>query len=119
MKFGTIKQKIVLDAKPLDVFDIFMDSKKYSKLISDEAKIGKKVGDKFSVFFGWGVGVNLEIIAEKKIVQSWLIDMTGWPRDHFSKVSFSFAKNGNSTVLTFVQTRIPENCVDELKRGWQ
>ena len=44
MKKKRIEQKILIKATPHEIYEIFMDSKKHSKLTESEAKISRKIG---------------------------------------------------------------------------
>ncbi len=115
----TINQKIIFKATPEEVYEMLMDSKKHSKFTGSKAKIGKKVGDKLSVYDGGLHGINIEIIPNKKIVQKWQCSMKDWPKTHYSKVSFSFKKIKEGTSLTFIQTGVPDKCASSINKGWK
>jgi len=102
---------------PHEVYEILMDSKKHSKLTGDKAKISREVGGKFSTFGDYAGGVNLELIPDKKIVQSWRA--SDWPEDHFSKITFILKSAKGGTKLTFTQTGTPDEYFDSIKQGWE
>ena len=41
-----------------------------------------------------------------------------WKKDEASKVTFTFAKNGKGTKLTFVHSGVPDSQVESIKKGW-
>jgi activator of HSP90 ATPase len=79
-------------------------------------KIDINVGSEFSVYGGDIQGVNLELIPDQKIVQSWRY--SDWPEGHYSKVAFSLRGTPGGTRLTFTQTGVPEEFYDDIKQGW-
>ena len=86
MAKNTIKQSVTIKAKPHDVYEALMDAKKHAKFTGGKAVISREVGGKFNVFDGYAEGVNLELVPDKKIVQSWRAD--DWPKGHYSKATF-------------------------------
>ncbi len=116
MKTSTMKQTITLKTTPHEVFECFMDSKKHEEFTGDAAEISRKVGGTFSAYAGYCHGKNLQVVKDKKIVQTWRA--TDWPEGHFSTVSLTFAKTREGTRLTFSQKGIPEAEVESIKKGW-
>ena len=61
----TIKQKVKFNAKPHEVYELLMNSKKHSAFTCDEAKISRKIGGKISAYGNYIEGENLELIKDK------------------------------------------------------
>jgi activator of HSP90 ATPase len=116
MKTKTIQQTVAFKATPHEVYETLMDSKKHAELVGDEAKISKKVGAKFSIYGGEIEGVNLELVPDRKIVQSWRY--SDWPEGHFSKATFLLEESKDGTKLTFTQTEVPEDLYEDVAQGW-
>jgi activator of HSP90 ATPase len=117
METKTIKQSVTIKASPHDVYEALMDSKKHSKFTGGKASISRKAGGKFTAYDGYAEGVNLELIPDKKFVQTWRAD--DWPEGHYSRVTFAFAKVKEGTKLTFIQTDVPEDQYDAVAGGWK
>ena len=115
METKDIRQTVTFKADAHAAYELLMDAKKHSALAGDEAKISRKVGGKFNVG-GYIEGVNLELIPDEKIVQSWRYE--DWPAGHFSKAVFSFKQEGGKTKMTFIQTGVPVQFYDDIKQGW-
>lgn len=111
-----IKQVITVNAAPHDVFEALMDSGKHSLLTGDKAIISRKVGGKFTAYGDYIEGKNLEIVKDRKIVQSWRA--SDWPEGHYSKVTFEFKALGGKTRLSFTQEDVPAGQFNEIKKGW-
>jgi activator of HSP90 ATPase len=115
MRTRTIRQSVTFKAGPHEVYEVLMDSRRHSKLTGDKAIISRKVGGKFTVG-EYIQGVNLEVVPNERIVQSWR--GSDWPEGHFSRAVFSLRTEGNGTRLTFTQTGVPEEKHHETKQGW-
>ena len=114
----TIRQTVTFDASPHDVFELLMDSKKHSKFTNASARISRKAGGAISIFDNWITGKNLEIVTDKRIVQSWRAELENWSEDYFSKVTFILEKDGKKTRLRFIHSGVPEQHYQSLKEGW-
>ena len=64
-----------------------MDEKKHAQFTGAKVKISRKTGGKFDIWEGAITGENLELVPDKKIVQSWRY--SDWPEGQFSTVTFS------------------------------
>jgi len=116
MKTKTLHQTVKLQASPHAVYEALMDSKKHYEFTGAEAKISPKKGGKFSAFDDWASGANKELVPDKKIVQTWR--GAGWPKGHYSVVTFELKQVGKGTQLDFTQTDIPEELYDDIAQGW-
>jgi activator of HSP90 ATPase len=117
MKTKTIRHSVALKASPHAVYEALIDSKKHSEFTGDKASISRKIGGKFSTFNGYSTGVNLELVPDRRIVQTWRA--SDWPDDHFSTVKFELKKEGSGTRLIFTQTGVPEEKYEEISDGWK
>ena len=99
------------------LYDILMDEKKHEEVTGAKAKIDPKVGGKFSVWDDYATGENLELVKGEKIVQSWRA--SDWPKGAISKVTFIFTQAEGGTDLEFTHENVPEECEDDIKRGWE
>jgi len=117
MKTKTINQTVTFKATPHQVYETLMDSKKHAELVGAEARINKKVGTKFSIYGGEIEGVNLELVPDRRIVQSWRY--SDWPEGHYSKATFLLEEIKGGTKLTFTQTDVPENLYQDVAQGWK
>src|SRR3989304_3944316 len=95
----TIKQTATFKASPHQVYEALMDSKKHSQFTGGKASISRKVGGKFSVYDGYAEGVNLELVPDEKIVQTWRAG--DWPAGHNSRVTFVIKEVKGGARLTF------------------
>jgi len=116
METKDIRQTVTFKAGAHAVYELLMDARKHSALAAgEEVKISRKVGGKFNVG-GYIEGVNLELVPDEKIVQSWRYE--DWPAGQFSKATFSFKEEGGKTRMTFTQTGVPAQFYEDIKQGW-
>ncbi len=117
METRTITQSVTIKSNAHDVYEALMDPKKHAKFTGGKASISRKVGGKFSTYDGYAEGVNLELVPDKKIVQSWRA--SDWPEGHYSEVIFSLAETAGATRLTFSQTGVPVEQYEDVAQGWR
>ena len=113
----TIKQTAYFNASPHEVFELLMDSKKHSAFTGHKADISRKKNGKFTAYDEWIAGKNLEIVKDKKILQSWR--GADWEKGHFSKAEFRLEKKGKGCKLIFTQNGVPDNKYSDINQGWK
>lgn len=116
MKTQSIKQRLSLHASPREVYDSLMSSTKHSQFTGAPAKISRRVGGKFSAYDGYATGKNIELVKNKKIVQTWRA--SDWPEGIESELTIILTptKTGCSILLT--QKGVPTDQIDSIKQGW-
>jgi activator of HSP90 ATPase len=117
MRTKNIRQSIIFKANPHEIYEILMDVDKHSKLTGSKVKIQRNVGSEFSIYDGDIQGVNLELVPDKKITQSWRY--SDWPTGHYAKNIIRLNEVLDGTRLIFTQTGIPEEFYEDIKQGWQ
>jgi activator of HSP90 ATPase len=117
MKTKTIRQSATFNTSPRVIYEMLMDSRKHAKFTGEKARIGRKIGEKFTAYDGYISGVNLDLVPDKKIIQSWRGN--DWPEGHYSRVTFSLQKVKNGTRLTFRQSGVPEKYYKDINQGWR
>lgn len=113
---GTIRQTVTFKAPPAAIFEMLMDSRRHAGFTGAKARISREVGGKIMAYEGYVDGLNLEIVPNRRIVQSWR--GSDWPAGRFSKATFALAKWKGGTRLTFTQSGIPDDQVEPIKAGW-
>lgn len=116
MKTKTLHQSVVFETDPHDLYEALMDSKKHTTFTGAKAKIGRQVGDTFSVWDDWATGSTIELVADKKIVQQWR--GADWPQRHYSVITFKMKRVDRGTRLDFTQTGIPEQLYEDVAQEW-
>ncbi len=118
IKKKSFEQEITIKSTPHEIYEVFMDSKKHSKLTEGKAMVSREVGGSFSIFEGSLSGKNVELIQDKKIVQTWRGDGENWPKGYYSTITFNFEPVDQGTLIKFTHTDIPEGAYESVKQGW-
>ncbi len=111
-----IKQTVTIKATPHAIYEALMDEKKHAVFTGGEAKISRKTNGKFTIYGGDIEGKNLELVPDRKIVQSWRY--SDWTEGHYSKAIFSLEPTEKGTRLTFTPTDVPDDKYEDIKQGW-
>ena len=117
MKTKTIRQSVTFKATPHEVYEALMDSSKHAEFTGSKAEISRVVGGKFTAYDGDIDGVNLDLVLDEKIVQSWREG--DWPDGHYSKATFMLTPAKNGTRLAFTQSGVPEEYYEDISQGWR
>lgn len=118
MKTKTIEHKVHIQAKPKEVYDALMNSRKHAKFTDHPAKIGTRAGSAFRCYGDYITGITLALKPGKHIVQAWR--SRNWPEGHFSIATFALSSNaGGATELHFTQVGVPADDYAEKNKGWR
>ena len=112
----TIRQTVTFKATPRQVYDVLMDSKRHAEFTGDAARISRKVGGEIMAYGGYITGKNVELIPDKRIVQTWRAN--DWPAGHESQVVFALAPVPAGTRLQFTHRGVPDDQYESIKQGW-
>lgn len=113
----TIRQTVSFKAPAHAIYDALMDSKKHARFTGAPAKIGRKVGGSFSAHGGYIQGENLELVPDKKIVQTWRA--AEWKAGEESTVTYALETTENGTRLNFTHRNVPGRHAESVKQGWK
>jgi len=114
----TIIQKIKFRAAPKILYEMYMDSKKHSKLTGTKAVLSGKAGGPFSAHGGYCWGRNLMLVPNKMIVQTWrAADWTKKDPDSIFILTFDPSKGG--AEVTMVHANVPDRHAAHLNQGWK
>ena len=95
-----------------------MDVKKHSKLTESKAKVNREIGGSFSIFEGALSGKNVELIQDKKIVQTWRSEGENWPKGYYFTITLVLEPDDKGTLIKFTHVDIPEASYESVKEGW-
>lgn len=112
----TIRQTVTFKASPRAVYETLMDSRRHATFSGAPARISRRLGGRFTAYGSYISGVNLELVPGRKIVQFWRSQ--GWPKYHYSTVTYALAKVKGGTRLSFTQEGVPDDDVKDKKSGW-
>src|SRR5215467_10639465 len=111
----TIRQTVIFNAPPQDVYEVIMDSKKHESLSGEKADISREVGGAFKAWGDHISGFNLVLQPGRKIVQAWRA--RDWWADHYSIATFELRQMEVGTELRFTQIGVPPHRFDGHSRG--
>lgn len=113
-----IKLSATLSVKPKQIYNAWLNSKEHSAMTGSKATASTKVGGKFTAWDGYISGQNLELVPNKRILQSWR--STEFSKD--SPDSYLLVKleeiNGG-TKVSLVHSEIPQGQGASYKKGWK
>jgi activator of HSP90 ATPase len=118
MDVKTIRHSMILPTTPHEVYEVFLDSAKHQAFSGKPAKISRDIGVESTAYGGHLVFRNLELVPDKKIVQSWQPANKEWPREHFSTVKYELEKIPEGTRLNFTQDSVPAELYEHYIQGW-
>jgi len=98
------------------IYEMFMDEKKHAEFLKDKCTISREPRGLFRCG-GFVEGRNIEIVPDKKIVQSWRGE--DWPKAHFSKVTLEFhAAGAHACKVVLTHEMIPAANFEDINNGW-
>jgi activator of HSP90 ATPase len=116
-KFGMIKQKVVIDADPEEVYHAYVDPKKHAAFTRTKVTGTPRIGGKFQAGDGYISGKFLELVKGEKVVQEW--KTTEWPAGYPPSVlTLTFKPIKGKTELTMVHSKVPAEQVSMYASGW-
>ena len=118
MKFGTIKQTVLIEATPLEVYGAYVEPKRHAAFTGQSATGTPKVGGRFTAGDGYISGKYLALEKGKHILHEWTT--TEWPEGYPPSVlELTLKAKGEKTELTMVHSKVPEEQVDYYAEGWK
>ena len=101
---------------PHEIYEMWIDSEKHALFTGGAAEIGREVGSGFSTNDGYSTGMTLELVPDKRIVQTWRAN--DWPPGHYSTITIKLTAVKGNTKLNFVQKGVPLEQYEEIRQGW-
>ncbi|MHA1914157.1 MAG: SRPBCC family protein [Promethearchaeota archaeon] len=113
-----IEEEVLIKSTAHEIYEAFMDSKIHSKFTESKAIISREVGGNYSVFEGALNGKNVELIQDKKIVQTWRSEGENWEKGYYSTITLILEPVDEGTLIKFKHTDVPEGAYESVKEGW-
>jgi activator of HSP90 ATPase len=123
-----IHQEIIFNAAATRIYGALTDASQFQKvellstamksldLNSHPAAISREPGGPFSLFGGYIVGRQIELVPNRRIVQVWRVE--SWAAGDFSLAKFEFTEQGSTTKLAFDHVGFPAGTAEHLAAGW-
>lgn len=116
-KTKTIHQTWLIPAKPVEVYDALINSRKHAGFTGAGATGNARVGGKFTAWDGYISGKHLVLERARRIVQEWAT--TEWPEGYApSRLEFKFSAKGKGTKVNLLHSNVPAEQVDSYRQGW-
>ena len=113
----TIHVELEFKVSPHRVYEALLDSQQFSAFSGVPGEIHREAGGAFSLFGGQITGRNVELVADRRIVQAWR--PASWPEGIYSIAKFELEAQGPLTRLVFDHSGFPAELRDTLSSGWQ
>jgi activator of HSP90 ATPase len=125
-----IHQEPVFKASAKRVYEALTDAKQFEKVVRLSAamqsgmalgntpvQISREAGGAFTLFGGYIVGRQIELVPNERIVQAWRV--AAWSPGVYSIARFELTEQGSSTKLVFEHVGFPEGQGQHLAEGWK
>lgn len=112
-----VHQEVRFEAPPARVYEALASSSHHAKMTGEPADIGAKAGDAWTAYGGKISGRQIEVVAGKRIVQSWRAG--NWPEGHHTLVRFEVLPDGDGTKLVLDHDALLEEHVAHIDGGWE
>jgi uncharacterized protein YndB with AHSA1/START domain len=117
-KTKIIRQKVLISAKPEQVYDALVNAKKHSTFTGSTATGAARVGARFTAWDGYISGTYLALEKGKRITQKW--QTTEWPEGSApSLLDLILKSKGKGTELTMVHSQVPAEQAAAYAKGWK
>jgi activator of HSP90 ATPase len=127
----SIHQERVFSASPKRVYEALTVERQFDRIIQlsgvmkadamakmrNPTKLSTHVGGAFTLFGGYIVGRQLELVPNELVVQAWRV--LSWPRGVYSIARFELSDQAGKTKLVFDHTAFPKGQAEHLVSGWQ
>jgi activator of HSP90 ATPase len=111
-----LHQEISLKASPERIYKTLLDSAQFAAFSGMPATIDPVKGGAFTMFGGMIIGLNVELLPNRRIVQAWR--PTHWDEGIYSIVKFELKAHDSDALVVLDHTGFPEGEFDHLDSGW-
>ncbi|OGO50195.1 MAG: hypothetical protein A2Z30_07695 [Chloroflexi bacterium RBG_16_64_43] len=112
-----LRMTTVINASPRKVYAAWLDPREHSAFTGSKATGGSKVGDPFTAWDGYILGVHLELEPGRRIVQAWRTSDFP-PGSEDSRLEIVLAEVAGKTRLVLTQSNIPDGQAEQYREGW-
>jgi activator of HSP90 ATPase len=113
-----IHQEEDFGANPKRIYEALLNAVQFKAFSGGRAaEIDRAVGGAFSLFDGHIVGRNLDLAANRRIVQAWRA--ASWPEGIFSIAKFELQARGPGAGVILDHSGFPPELAEHLASGWQ
>jgi activator of HSP90 ATPase len=114
----TIKQKVKFRAPPLTIYTLIANAKNHRLFTGQAASMEEVIGGRFSSYGGSVVGINVDLLPGKRIVQAWR--KKTFPEGIYSMATFNLAPTQDGgTELTLTHRGVPKELIPRISTEWR
>ena len=125
----SIHQEPVFQGNRKRIYEVLTDSRQFDEIVrlsaamrsgaieNKPAQISSEIGGPFTLFGGYIVGRQLDLVSGERIVQAWRV--IGWAPGVYSVARFALGGAGGTTRLVFDHEAFPGGQAEHLASGWQ
>ncbi|MBU2491056.1 MAG: SRPBCC domain-containing protein [Bacteroidetes bacterium] len=113
----SIKLTAAFLVKPNVIYNAWLNGKEHTAMTGGKATASKEVGGNFTAWEKYIKGKNLELVKNKRILQSWRSQE--FPENSLSSLLLiKLDETPKGTKLTLVHSEIPDKQGNKYKKGW-
>jgi uncharacterized protein YndB with AHSA1/START domain len=117
LKTETIRQKEHIPAKPLEVYEAFVDPKKHAAFTGARASGEQRLNGTFTAWDEYITGKHLDLQPGRRLLQEWIT--ANWPEGYPpSTLEFVFEEKDDGTDVTMVHSNVPSEQANAYRKGW-
>ena len=107
-----------LPASPMAVYETWIDSDQHSEMTQSPATASGEIAGIFTAHDGYINGINLELDAGERILQTWRTSQFE-DDDPDSSIEVTFKASSTGTLVTLSHWNIPEGQAEGYQSGWE
>ncbi len=117
MTTTSIEQKQRFSAKPVQVYDAYVNPRKHTEFTGAAATGKAEVGAEYTAYDGYIAGKHIELVPARKIVDEW--KTSEWPEGYPpSRLELTLTVDGDGTELTMIHSEVPAVQAEAYRQGW-
>ncbi|KAI9329928.1 activator of Hsp90 ATPase [Zopfochytrium polystomum] len=116
-KLTTLSMTVEFVCSAADLYQTLLEPGRVQAWSRGPAKIGPQVGAEVALFGGNVTGKIVDLVPNKKIVQTWRLKT--WPGDHHSNVTIDLEEQRESVKLILTQREVPIGELDITRKNWE
>lgn len=103
-----------IKGSPEEIYNALVKPFAISLWTGAKVQMEEKEGTEFSLFDGDIMGMNIEFVPNKKIVQEWYFG----EQEERSIVTINLSEDKIYTRIELTHTNIPDEAFEDMKEGW-
>jgi activator of HSP90 ATPase len=111
-----VHHEVDFRAKPREVYEAYLDSRRQTRITGATARMSRKVGGRFTAGDGYIRGFNLDLVPGKRIVQAWR--GSDWEDGAYSILTLEMRPRGKGTRMVVDHLGIPDDQRAGVDQGW-